>query len=245
MAGEKILVTDDERDINNLVSSYLRKEGFTVFQAFNGSETLAVIEKEDPDFVVLDIMLPDIDGTALCLEIRKKSDAGILFLSCKAEEMDKIIALSAGGDDYMTKPFMPGEMVARIKAYLRRHQSSEIVKAQGEEVYSYGDLVLNNTTREVWLSGEEIKLTAKEFDILRLFVQNPRRIFTADQLFELVWQTDSLEGDSRTVMVYISTLRKKIEPEPEGSKYIINIRGVGYKFNHHLINEGANHGKTN
>jgi DNA-binding response OmpR family regulator len=244
MAGEKILIIDDEKAINDLVVSYLQKEGFSPLSAYTGKEALEVLEKEKPDFVVLDIMLPDIDGNALCLEIRKKSEVGILFLSCREEEMDKIIALSAGGDDYMTKPFMPGELVARIKAHLRRHQTLGLHKGKGEEVYTYPGLTVNVTTREVVVEGEDVSLTAKEFDLLLLFVQNPRRVFSAEQLFELAWQTSSLAGDSRTVMVYISTLRKKIEPGPDSPKYILNIRGVGYKFNHQLLREegGENHG---
>ena len=244
MAGEKILIVDDEKAINDLVVSYLQKEGFSPFSAYTGKEALEILEKEKPDFVVLDIMLPDIDGNALCLEIRKRSEVGILFLSCRGEEMDKIIALSAGGDDYMTKPFMPGELVARIKAHLRRHQSMPFITGNDEEIYSYPRLTVNLTTREVMVDGEEVSLTAKEFDLLRLFVENPRRVFSAEQLFELAWQTSSLAGDSRTVMVYISTLRKKIEPQADSPKYILNIRGVGYKFNHQLIREqgGELHG---
>lgn len=238
MAGEKILVVDDEKPINDLVVSYLVKEGFSPFSAYDGKEALELIEREKPDFIVLDIMLPDIDGTGLCLEIRKKSDAGILFLSCKSEEMDKIIALASGGDDYMTKPFMPGELVARIKAYLRRHQAKEIQKVMSDELYNFPGLEVNLTTRDIMVDDQEVNLTAKEYDILKLFIQSPKRIFSAEQIFELVWQEDSLEGDSRTVMVYISNLRKKIEKDPAKPEYILNIRGVGYKFNHKLIEEG-------
>ncbi len=240
MAGEKILVVDDEKAINDLVASYLRKEGFFPLAAFNGREALLLLEKEKPDFIVLDIMLPDIDGNALCLEIRKKSNVGILFLSCRGEEMDKIIALSSGGDDYMTKPFLPGELVARIKAHLRRQQDLGYQKlSHQEEIYTFPGLSVNLDIREVLVEGEEVTLTAKEFEILKLFIQNPRRVFSADQLFELAWNTCSLDGDTRTVMVYISTLRKKIEPDPSNPKYILNIRGVGYKFNHQLLEENG------
>ena len=150
-----------------------------------------------------------------------------LFLSCKSEEIDKIIALSVGGDDYLTKPFLPGELIARIKAHLRRHKSSGAASAGNDDLIELPGLVINLQTREVFSDGQPISLTAKEFDILLLFVQNQKRIFTADQIFELIWKVNSLEGDSRTVMVYISNLRKKLEKNAEGSKYIISIRGVG------------------
>lgn len=235
MAGEKILIVDDERPINDLIRSYLVKEGFLPFSAYTGKEALDLIKSEKPDFVILDIMLPDIEGVDLCLEIRKTNNSPILFLSCKSEEIDKIIALSVGGDDYLTKPFLPGELIARIKAHLRRQKSSGAAKASDDDILELPGLVINLQTREVFSDGQPISLTAKEFDILQLFIQNPKRIFTADQIFELIWKTSSLEGDSRTVMVYISTLRKKLEKNAEGSKYIVSIRGVGYKFNHKLL----------
>jgi len=235
MAGEKILIIDDEKPINDLIRSYVMKEGFIPLSAFSGKEALVLIKKEKPDFIILDIMLPDIEGVDLCMEIRKTNNAPILFLSCKSEEIDKIVALSVGGDDYMTKPFLPGELIARIKAHLRRHRSSGSGKTAHEEIMEIPGLVINMQTREVFSDGQPINLTAKEFDILQLFIQNPKRIFTADQIFELIWKTNSLGGDSRTVMVYISNLRKKLEKNPENRKYIISIRGVGYKFNHKLL----------
>jgi DNA-binding response OmpR family regulator len=234
MAGEKILIVDDERPINDLIRSYLVKEGFIPFSAYTGKEALDLIKTEKPDFIILDIMLPDIEGVDLCLEIRKTNNSPVLFLSCKSEEIDKIIALSVGGDDYLTKPFLPGELIARIKAHLRRQKSSGSAK-DGDDILEFPGLVINMQTREVFSDGLPISLTAKEFDILQLFIQNPKRIFTADQIFELIWKTSSLEGDSRTVMVYISTLRKKLEKNAEGSKYIVSIRGVGYTFNHKLL----------
>jgi len=235
MAGEKILIVDDEKPINDLIRSYLMKEGFIPFSAYSGSEALELIKAEKPDFIILDIMLPDVEGVDLCLEIRKTNNSPILFLSCKSEEIDKIIALSVGGDDYLTKPFLPGELIARIKAHLRRQKSAGAGNAPHDEILEFPGLTVNMQTHEVFSDGLPISLTAKEFDILLLFIQNPKRIFTADQIFELIWKTNTLGGDSRTVMVYISTLRKKLEKNAEGSKYIISIRGVGYKFNHKLL----------
>jgi DNA-binding response OmpR family regulator len=234
MAGEKILIIDDEKSINDLICSYVMKEGFIPLPAYGGKEALALIRSEKPDLIILDIMLPDIEGVDLCLEIRKTNNSPILFLSCKSEEIDKIIALSVGGDDYMTKPFLPGELIARIKAHLRRQKTTAAVRGS-EEFYEFPGLTLNAKTREVKADGQPVSLTAKEYDILLLLVKNPMQIFTADQIFELIWKTTSLGGDARTVMVYISTLRKKLEKNIDGSKYILNIRGVGYKFNHKLL----------
>lgn len=238
MSGEKILIIDDEKPINDLISSYLTKQGFKTISSLTGKDALEQVKAEKPDLIILDVMLPDIEGPDLCLQIRKHIDTPILFLSCKGEELDKIIAFSSGGDDYMTKPFFPGELVARVKAHLRRRNS--IATPPQEErtnLYEFPGLTVNPDTREVLLEGQPISLTAKEFDILQLFIENPKRIFSADQIFELIWKTSSLQGDSRTVMVYISTLRKKLEADPGNPKYILNIRGVGYKFNHNLTQD--------
>jgi len=236
MAGEKILIIDDEKPINDLIRSYVAKEGFIPFSAYNGKEAMELIKSEKPDLIILDIMLPDIEGIDLCLEIRKTNNSPILFLSCKSEEIDKIIALSVGGDDYMTKPFLPGELIARIKAHLRRLKSSANPSPTfDDEIFDFPGLTVNMLTREVVSNGKIVNLTAKEFDILQLFIENPKRIFTADQIFELIWKTNSLGGDARTVMVYISTLRKKLESSPDHPKYIVSIRGVGYKFNHKIL----------
>ena len=236
MAGEKILIIDDEKPINDLIRSYIMREGFIPLSAYNGEDALTLIKTEKPDLIILDIMLPDIEGIDLCLEIRKTNNSPILFLSCKSEEIDKIIALSVGGDDYMTKPFLPGELIARIKAHLRRQKNTiSSTLAEQEEIFEFPGLVVNMQTREVVADGRSINLTAKEFDILKLLIENPKRIFTADQIFELIWKTTSLGNDSRTVMVYISTLRKKLEINADGIKYILSIRGVGYKFNHKLL----------
>lgn len=238
MPREKILIVDDEKEINDLIRSYIVKEDFLAYSAYDGRTALALVEEEDPDLVILDVMLPDIDGTNLSLQIRAKTNAPILFLSCKGEEIDKIIALAAGGDDYMTKPFLPGELIARIKAHLRRRQSMRYAGAEeAAEIYEFPGLSVNMQTREVFVDGVPANLTAKEFDILTLLLRNPRRIFTVEQIFEHAWKLNSLEGDARTVMVYISTLRKKIETGPDNPKYILSVRGVGYKFNHNLLNE--------
>lgn len=237
MSTKKILIVDDEKNINDIIASFLEKEGFTTCSALNGKEALKLLEVEDPDLILLDVMLPDINGVALCVEIRsKRSRTPILFLSCKDQEMDKIIALSVGGDDYITKPFLPGELVARVKAHLRRFDAIKS-EAFDEEIYTAPGLSLNVSTRDAYVDGEPVNLTAKEFDLLHLFIKNPRRIYNAAQIFEYAWKTNSIMGDEKTVMVYVSTLRKKIENNKEGRKYILSVRGLGYKFNHQLLKE--------
>lgn len=236
MANEKILVIDDEKAINKLVCSYLSKEQFQPISAYNGMEAMQALKKENPDLIILDVMLPDTEGSALSLEIREFSNAPIIFLSCKTQEIDKIIALSAGGDDYITKPFMPGELIARIKAHLRRQNSLTRRMAETESnTFECEGMHIDFDTHELFIDGNEISLTTKEFEILKLFVQNPRKVFPATQIFETVWKTTCMENDSKTVMVYISTLRKKLERKNEDTNYILSVRGVGYKFNQLLI----------
>lgn len=232
MAHEKILIVDDEVMICKMIKTFLDEEGFHSFMAYDAASALEITEEVNPDLILLDINLPDISGVDLCLELRRKTQCHILFLSCKSEEIDKIIAFSAGGDDYITKPFQSGELIARVKAHLRRNRimQSDLAK-EVETKYGYGALLVDAELYQVSLDGVEISLTPKEFQILLTLISQPKRVFSMEQLFEIVWKTDSLKGDARTVMVYISNLRKKIEPEEGGTKYIINIRGVGYKFN--------------
>ena len=213
MAKEKILVVDDEKAINKLVCSYLTKEQFRPFPAYTGEEALDLLKKENPDLIILDIMLPDTEGTALSLDIREHSNAPIIFLSCKTQEIDKIIALSVGGDDYITKPFNSGELIARIKAHLRRERRARQAEAERNPVYECRGLEVDETARTVQLDGQPVNVTTKEFDILLTLIRSPKRVFSMDQLFELVWKEESLAGDSRTIMVYISNIRKKIEKE--------------------------------
>lgn len=233
MANEKILVVDDEKQICTLIKSFLDREQYITYTAYDAGSALEVLNQIELDLILLDVMLPDISGVDLCLEIRRKTQCPILFLSCKSEELDKIIALSAGGDDYITKPFQSGELIARIKAHLRRNRILTSSQRQAR-ILQYEGLCMNLDTHQVYLDEAEINLTPKEFDILEILMGNPKRVFSIDQLFEMVWKMDSLEGDSRTIMVYISNIRKKIEPEGRNIKYIINVRGVGYKFNNSL-----------
>lgn len=234
------MVVDDDKAINKLICSYLTKEAYIPLPAYTGEESLAVLKKENPDLIILDVMLPDTDGTNLSLEIRNVSNAPIIFLSCKTREIDKIIALSAGGDDYITKPFMAGELIARIKAHLRR-QKSLVRYAESHtppaQVYEFGKFKIDFSTHECLVGGKEVNLTSKEFEVLKLLMDNPRKVFPASQIFETVWKTDCMENDAKTVMVYISTLRKKLKHGAGDPEFIINVRGVGYKFNQSLMKE--------
>lgn len=230
MAREKILIVDDEIEILELIESCLMEDQYQILTAQNAKSALEFIEAEVPDLILLDIMLPDIDGIELCLDIRKLTNAPILFISCKSQEMDKVLALSVGGDDFITKPFLPNELLARIKAHLRRSRLSQ------QTVYTpciieYPGIQVNIDSHEVFVEDESVVLSAKEFEILEILIKNPKRIYSMKQLFQMVWKMDSLDNDARTIMVYISNLRKKIEKNPSNPQYIINVRGVGYKFN--------------
>ncbi len=230
MEPEKILIIDDEKEIIDFISAYLKQEGYLVFSASCGEDALRIIKKEDISLVILDIMLPDIEGTDLCLNLRKVSDCPIIFASCKSNDIDKVIALGAGGDDYITKPFSGIEIVARVKAHLRRSRMFEEKKSESG-IISYSNISIHPDSYEVICDNRQIVLTAKEFDILLLLMRNPKRVYSANQIYELVWKEHSLDGDFRTIIVYIRNIRKKIEPDPSHPQYILTVRGVGYKFN--------------
>ena len=236
MAGERILIADNEKSINSMLKSYMQKEGFTALSAFTGKEALDIVKHESPDLIVLDAALPDISGIDVCLDIRKISSAHIVFLSRETEDVDIIVALSVGGDDYVSKPFSPGVLMARIKAHLRRiSMEKREWHVEEEKIYRVPGMSVDLQTREVFVNEHAVSLTAKEFDILALLIERPRQIFSADQIFRHIWKSNAIASDSRTVMVYISTLRKKIESNPLNPKYVVNIRRVGYKFNHNII----------
>ncbi|MDF2724355.1 MAG: response regulator transcription factor [Paenibacillus sp.] len=229
MRREKVLIVDDENEIGELICLYLAKEGYQTLTVFDGYSALDMVEKHKPELIILDIQLPGLDGFEVCLELRKKTKAPILFLSCKGEDVDKILALGVGGDDYITKPFSPGELVARVKAHLRR--SRMLFEPVAAEVdLRYGDLMIDPKSFTVTLRGESISLSAKEYQLLLLLAKNPDRVFSLDQLFTQIWESPSI-GDPRTVIVHISNVRKKIEDDPSHPTYILTIRGGGYKFN--------------
>ncbi|MFB7816757.1 response regulator [Paenibacillus chitinolyticus] len=228
MQASKILVVDDDHHILEIVSLYLRRDGFEVISADHGDHVLQLITEQRPDLILLDILLPGMDGIELCRQLRKTSDIPVIFLSAKSEDIDIILGLSIGGDDYVTKPFSPAQLVARVKALLRRCSSSRNLADQ--HVLKFPDLEIDLHSHIVKVQERPIALSAKEFDLLSLLAQNPNRVYRIEQLFEQVWSLESF-GDPRTLIVHISNLRKKIEPNPSDPRYIITVRGVGYKFN--------------
>lgn len=232
MLGKKILVVEDDIQINELISLYLKKEGFDVSNLVDGDSVLDFVRTTPLDLIILDILLPGMDGITLCRELRRFCKIPIIFVSCKQDDLDIILGLEVGGDDYVTKPFSPSQLVARVKANLRRsHGNYHTVFDQNKLVYN--GLEINIASHLVLLNGMEIGLSSKEFDILVILAQNPHRAFRIDDLYQRIWGSNSF-GDTRTLIVHISNLRKKIESDLDNPKYILTVRGVGYKFNHTL-----------
>ncbi|KGG80419.1 transcriptional regulator [Caloranaerobacter azorensis H53214] len=222
---KNILLVDDEEQIINVVRAYLEKEGYNVFTAYNGKEALDVFNKESIDFIVLDLMLPDLPGEEVCKKIRLKSEVPILMLTAKVSEGDRINGLDIGADDYMIKPFSPKELVARVRAILRR-TCKDFVKADIIE-FNNGDLIIDINKMEVKKRGELIKLTPKEFKLLIVLAKNLGKVFTREELVDKVLGYD-YDGYDRTIDAHIKNLRHKIEDEE--NKYIVTVYGVGYKF---------------
>jgi DNA-binding response OmpR family regulator len=227
MAGQKILIADDEPKILKFLAGFLRREGFEVSTAVNGEEAVAGFYRVNPDLIVLDIMMPGLDGFEACRRIRAESNVPVLFLSAKNETLDKITGLALGSDDYLTKPFDGAELLLRIKAILRRAADSP--NRDQEDVIEVPGLVINRTSRLVSRAGDEIALTPKEFDLLWLLARYPNRVFTRDQLLYQIWDTE-YTGDAGVVTTLVKRLREKIEPDPANPRYIKTVRGVGYKF---------------
>lgn len=228
MAGERILVVDDEPLVAEVVERYLVREGYLVSSAADGETALERARSERPDLVVLDLMLPRIDGLEVCRQLRAESTVPILLLTARSEETDKIVGLGIGADDYLTKPFSPRELVARVKALLRR--SSYTQRPPGEsDVIRIGALRIQPAARKVEVSGREVQLTAKEFDLLTFLARHPGQVFTREQLLDQVWDYHFF-GDTSTVTVHVRRLREKIEPDPMRPRYVKTVWGVGYKL---------------
>ncbi len=224
---DTVLVIEDDLEISKILHLYLERHEFRVFTS-DGWEAIKILQDEKIDLVLLDIMLPGENGFELCREIRKMTDIPIVFMSAKSEETDKILGLTVGGDDYVTKPFSPSEVVARVKAQIRRYRGM-VGKGSKKTVIQYSDMQVDEERFIIKLPYRTVTLSAKEFQILTLMAQNPDHVYRPEELFQYIWNTPSL-GDARTVMVHISNLRKKIELDPVRPKYIVTIRGVGYKF---------------
>ena len=222
---KKILVIDDEPKIIQLTQDYLENAGFSVISAGDGERALAVIRDEQPDLVVLDLGLPGMDGLDVCRSIRKTSNLPIIMLTARDEETDKLVGLELGADDYITKPFSPKELVARVRSVLRR---SELVQ-EGREVFRVGDVTLDLPRMQVTVSGEEIELTATEFQLLQALASQPGRIFTRSQLLNAVHGV-AIESYERAIDAHIKNIRRKLEPYPHEPRYIQTVYGVGYRF---------------
>lgn len=232
MKQAHILIVDDEPEITELICMYLLREGYVVHTADNGNDALRLEQELKPDLVILDILLKQMNGIEVCQQLRLHSHVPILFISCKSDDNDIIHGLTVGGDDYITKPFSPSQLVARVKAHLRRielQQKTGADGADGGHLLQFDHLVINQEARTVHIDSKPVSLSVKEYELLTHMAQRPNKAFQIDHLYKLIWGEDSY-GDTRTLMVHISNLRKKIEPDPSNPTYIMTVRGIGYKF---------------
>jgi DNA-binding response OmpR family regulator len=223
----RIVIVEDEPDISEVVSLYLKRAGYTVTSFADGLAALNALNNQLPDLIILDVMLPGMDGFALTRHLRDRSDVPIILLTSRREESDRIAGLELGADDYVVKPFSPQELVSRVRAVLRRIQPA--VEKNTESILNFGDFSINPQTREVCLAGQEVVLTAKEFDLLHHMARYPRQVFTRDQLLESIWGVSDYI-DPSTVTVHIRRLREKIEKKPAAPVHLVTVWGVGYKF---------------
>jgi DNA-binding response OmpR family regulator len=224
----RILLVEDDEDIMEMMSLYLHKHGFSVITATDGQSAMKLFERESPDLVLTDIVLPDVEGTEITRQIRKSSQIPVILMSCKNESDDIIDGLEMGADDYITKPFEPDVVIARVKSQLRRYRSRSGL-GHGSLIWKDDYLEIDSASYQVRVNGEQVHLFPKELQLILLMAARPEQVFHVDQLFETIWGLDS-SSDSRTVMVYIRSLRKKIEKDPAAPKYILTVRGFGYKF---------------
>jgi two-component system, OmpR family, phosphate regulon response regulator PhoB len=220
-----VLVVDDEPIVREVVVRYLQREGYRTLEAGDGERARELLERDAPSLVVLDVMLPGTDGLALCRWIRSRSDLPVIMLTARGEEADRIVGLELGADDYVTKPFSPRELAARVRTVLRRAKTPEPERA----ALSYGDLEIDAASREVTRSGRPLRLTAKEFDLLRFLASHPRKVFSRGQLMDRVWGYEAAL-DTGTVTVHMRRLREKIEDDPSRPRFLETVWGVGYRF---------------
>jgi len=223
----KVLMVDDEARIVQGVRRYFEQAGFSVIAAYDGPAGLSMARKEHPDLIVLDLMLPGMDGLDVCRTLRRESDVPIIMLTARVEETDKLIGLELGADDYITKPFSPRELVARARAVLRRAQAASSVT--GHTTYHFGDIVFDAEARHCLINGEPVPLTPTEYDLLLILVQHPGRTYTREQLLDAA-NLGVFEGVERTIDVHIYNLRKKLEPDPAKPRYLLTVFGIGYRF---------------
>lgn len=225
-----ILVCDDEKDIVSALRIYLTAEGYKVYEAFNGKEALDVLSREEIHLVLMDVMMPVMDGIASIVALREVSNVPVIMLTAKSEDTDKILGLNIGADDYMTKPFNPLELQARVRSQLRRYMQlggSDLPKE--DELLAVGGIELDDRTKEVTLDGDKVSLTPTEYDILKLLMENPGKVFSPAQIYAAVWN-DSPYGTENTVAVHIRHLREKLEYDPAAPRFLISVWGRGYKL---------------
>ena len=225
-----VLVCDDDREIVEAIEIYLSQEGYKVLKAYDGEEALKVLDMEKVDILIIDVMMPKLDGIRATLKIREKKNMPIIILSAKSEDADKILGLNVGADDYMTKPFNPLELTARVKSQLRRYtQLGSTIDKSNQAVYAVGGLSIDDEQKEVTVDGEPVRLTPIEYNILLLLVKNQGKVFSIDQIYESIWNEDAI-GVDNTVAVHIRHIREKIEINPKEPRYLKVVWGVGYKI---------------
>lgn len=226
----KILVCDDDKEIVEAIEIYLTQDGHQVLEAYDGIEAVEILKKESVDLLIMDIMMPRMDGIRATLKIREKHNIPIIILSAKSEDADKILGLNIGADDYITKPFNPLELVARVKSHLRRYmQLGSTAIKESEAIYTVGGLAINDDLKEVTVDGEPVKLTSTEYNILLLLVKHQGKVFSIDQIYENIWNENAV-GVDNTVAVHIRHIREKIEINPKEPRYLKVVWGVGYKI---------------
>ncbi len=229
---KKILIIEDEQDIARIIRDYINKNGYEATITTNGKEALYFIELLNPDFIILDIMLPDIDGIELCRQIREKNNVPILILSARGSDTDKVLGLGFGADDYMTKPFSLSELLARIKSNLRRVESmisATPKQTDHEDILHFGEIIIDKKGYKVTKEGNEISLSAKELELLFFLSKHRNQVFSKSQLLDAVWGYTAY-GDESTITVYVRRIREKLEVDPSNPKYIKTVWGIGYKF---------------
>ena len=227
-----VLVVEDDEQIRDGIEIYLKSQGYEVSKAADGIEGLEILKEREVHLAIIDVMMPRMDGIHMVMRLRKQYDFPVIMLSAKSEEVDKIMGLNMGADDYVTKPFQPLELLARVNSHLRRYKRFLEMTGQGaaepENVYRIGGIELNEDTKEVFVDGEPVKMTPMEFKILALLMRNPGRVFSAEEIYERVWNERAINTD--TVMVHVRKIREKIEYNPKEPKYLKVVWGIGYKF---------------
>jgi two-component system, OmpR family, phosphate regulon response regulator PhoB len=226
-SGRTVLVVDDEPMVREVVTTYLARDGLDVTEASDGASALRAFEKSRPDLIVLDVMLPEIDGYSLLTEVRSRSDVPVIMLTARSEETDRVLGLELGADDYVVKPFSPRELAARVRTVLKRSDGPSVRPGTVTEV---GDLRIDSGSREVEVGGQAVELTPKEFDLLVFLATHPRQVFSRSQLLEQVWDSNTSWQDPSTVTVHVRRIRQKIESNPDHPRRITTVWGVGYRF---------------